>query len=514
MYLQRLARGYKRVGYLKIVDSRGNRIEAGALSGHYEGAGIGRRLSTWGLSGAGPNTIASGSLSSLRSRSRELSRNNPNAQNGIESLAANFVGTGIIPRWRLDNPEKKKEIQELFSDWTEEADAGGVCDFYGLQALVARSLAECGEVLCRFRPRYPGDLLTVPLQLQLLEADHLDETFESINPANGNLIRMGIEFDPIGRRAAYWLFRDHPGEQFFNANTTERVRVPALEVLHIFRPLRPGQARGLPWLTSIIVRLHELDSCEDADLVRRKTAAMFAGFVTEPPIEDTLYSPLGKRTGTDSEGRDVISMEPGTMSMLPPGMDIKFSSPPEVGDTYEIWVKQALREIAAGMGVTYEQLTGDLSGVNYSSIRAGLLEFRRRCEMLQWHTIIFQFCQPVARRWMDAAVASGLISVSGGYARERRKYYRIEWRAPRWPWVDPLKDAMAAVTEVRAGFRSRSSVIAEMGEDAEDVDRQIAQDAKRADELGLVFDSDPRKTEKSGSIQVVQDATAKEAVNV
>jgi lambda family phage portal protein len=173
-----------------------------------------------------------------------------------------------------------------------------------------------------------------------------------------------------------------------------------------------------------------------------------------------------------------------------------------------------LREIAAGIGITYEQLTGDLTGVNYSSIRAGLLEFRRRCEMLQWHTIIFQFCQPIARRWMDTAVAAGLIRIpEGNYSRNRRKYYRIDWRTQRWQWVDPLKDSMAALLEVRGGFRPRSSVIAEMGEDAEDTDRVYAEDAARADGLGLVFDSDPRQTEKSGALHAAQIESAKGAAS-
>jgi lambda family phage portal protein len=375
-------------------------------------------------------------------------------------------------------------------------------------------MLESGEVLARFRPRYPGDMLSVPLQIQLLEADHLDESFESINPQNGNPIRMGIEFDKnIGKRVAYWLYRDHPGEAFFNSNMTERSRVSASEIIHMFRPLRPGQVRGRPWLTSIITRLRELDQYEDAELVRKKTAAMFGGFITEPPGEDTDSSPLGKKTDSDFEGREVVAIEPGTFPVLPPGLDVKFSAPVDVGQTYEVWIKQNLREIAAGIGITYEQLTGDLTGVNYSSIRAGLLEFRRRCEMLQWHTVVYQFCRPVAVRWFDTAVAAGLILVSGGYTKNRRQYHRIDWRAPRWPWIDPLKDGMAALTEVRSGFRSRSSVIAEMGEDAEDVDRQIAEDFARGDALGLVFDSDPRQTAKSGALQTVQDTLVKDAAN-
>jgi capsid protein len=42
---------------------------------------------------------------------------------------------------------------------------------------------------------------------------------------------------------------------------------------------------------------------------------------------------------------------------------------------------------------------------------------------------------------------------------------------------------------------SRSEAISAFGYDAEDVDREIAADNQRADDLGLIFDSDPRHTE-------------------
>ncbi len=174
-------------------------------------------------------------------------------------------------------------------------------------------------------------------------------------------------------------------------------------------------------------------------------------------------------------------------------------------------MKQQLREIASGIGVTYEQLTGDLSDVNYSSIRAGLLEFRRRCEMLQQQTIVFQFCRPVLNRWLDSVWLSGALDLPD-YLRDRRAYRRVEWRPQGWRWVDPLKDILAEQLSVRSGFKSRSSVIAEQGYDREVVDRQIAEDNASADAFGLIFDSDPRKTAKSGAAQRAEDGLADQAV--
>jgi lambda family phage portal protein len=146
----------------------------------------------------------------------------------------------------------------------------------------------------------------------------------------------------------------------------------------------------------------------------------------------------------------------------------------------------------------YEQLTGDLSGVNYSSIRAGLLEFRRRCEMIQHGVLVHQLCRPVWSTWMEQAVLSGVLQAPG-FVRNRRAYLACKWIPQGWQWVDPLKEFQSMLLAIRAGLMSRSEAISTFGYDAEDVDREIAADQKRADELGLIFDSDPRHTTKTGA---------------
>lgn len=497
--------------YLKVLDSYGNPIHASALASDYEGAATGRRMSTWGTSTSGPNATLFSNSRTLRSRSRELIRNNPLVDGGVDTFVANLIGSGIFPRWHLDDAKLKKTVQELWSDWVEEADFYELCDFYGLQALVSRGLIDAGEVLVRFKVRPPHEDLAVPLQLQVLEADHLDETFNSVNPQTGNEIRMGIEVDKEGRRVAYHLWPEHPGETYFYRSSFDRVRVSADEIIHVFRPLRPGQMRGRPWLTSIIVKLHELDQYEDAELVRKKTAAMFGGFITDyvpAGVDPTAY--LGRNAGKDANSAPVIALEPGTFPQLPKGKDVKFSQPVDVGQTYEVWIKQQLREIAAGWGITYEQMTGDLSGVNYSSIRAGLLEFRRRCAQLQTQTISFQMCRPTARKWLDLAALKGAISIRD-YLQNKRQYRRITWRPDGWPWVDPVKDQLADQMSVRNGFESRAQVIARRGGDIETVDREQAEDNDRADKLGLVYDSDPRHTTASGSIQSATEQVIKQS---
>lgn len=487
-------------GYLKIVDAKGNRIPKPRASA-YEAAGSGRRLSTWGVSSAGPDASHFGSLGTLRARSRQLTRNDPFASGGLDTLESNFVGTGITPRWQLDDAGLKKEIQELWADWVNEADADGICSFYGLQGLVARSIIEGGELFGRFRPRRLSDGLCVPLQIQLLEPDHLDEAFTT-TAHNGNQIRMGIEFNRIGRRVAYHFFKEHPGEQFLiDSNSLGRVRVPFSQVIHVFRPLRAGQKRGRPWLASVIVAIHELGQYDDAETVRKKGAAMFGGFITRPGGDD--IAPGGamgeeKEDASDAD-LDVVAMEPGTYPALPPGWKVDFSNPVDVGGGYEAFTKRQDRRIARGFGgLTYEKYTGDLADVNYSSIRAGNLEFQRLCLMIIQNVIAFQFCRQTANYWLDQAVLSGALNIPD-YTTNRRKYQRIKWCHDGWKWVDPEKDIKAEKMSIRSGLKSRAEVIAESGRDVEEVDAEIAEDKKRADDLGLVLDTDPSKTDNKGT---------------
>ncbi|MBF0339674.1 MAG: phage portal protein [Magnetococcales bacterium] len=472
-----------------------------ASAAGYEAASSRGQLSNWRPGSEGVNSLLFGNAAILRDRSRELVRRNAWASSGVESLVSNLVGTGIKPRSIVTDPAFNEKVHYLWDSWVREADAHGVLGFYGLQALAVRAMVEGGEVLVRMRNRLPSDGLSVPFQIQLLEPEHLPFTLNQDQP-NGNRVRGGIEFDRINRRVAYHLYPEHPGERnMFFSGSGVAIPVPASEIVHLYRPLRPGQTRGEPWLTQALVKLHQLDQYDDAELIRKKTAALIAGFVTEPSIDDPFAGENDQ--DVDSHGVAQIPWSPGTMQKLLPGEDVKFSDPTDVGGQYEIFMRMQLRSVAVAMGIPYEQLSGDLTGVSYSSIRAGLVEFRRRMEQWQQTIIIHQFCFPIWERWMDQAVLSGALRAPG-YAARRREYQAVKWIPHGWSWVDPLKDITATVMMIRAGLTSRDQAVAELGYSAEEIDQAIANEQERADRLGLVLDSDPRKRTKTG-VEVTTD---------
>lgn len=474
----------------------------------HEAAGRGRRSQAWAPGNPGAVAALMSTGHELRTKSRDLVRRNAWAAAGIDAFVANAIGTGIKPQSIAQDgmvagaDDFRTRVHALWWDWVAEADAAGLTDFYGLQALACRAMLEGGECFIRLRPRRWQEGLSVPLQLQLLEAEHCPLTLNT-QTENGNVIRAGIEFDHLGRRVAYHLTRAHPDDGALSPMSgqgglafAEVVRVPAEEIIHLFRPLRPGQLRGEPWLSRALVKLNELDQYDDAELVRKKTAAMFAGFITRLAPEDNLMG----EGNADDMGIALAGLEPGTLQILEPGEDVKFSDPADVGGSYGEFLRTQFRAVASAIGITYEQLTGDLTGVNYSSIRAGLLEFRRRCEMLQHGVIVHQLCRPVWAAWMTQAVLSGALAAPG-FTRQRRLYLAAKWIPQGWQWVDPEKEFKAVLLAIRAGLLSRSEAIASFGYDAETIDHEIAADNARADDLGLVFDSDPRKVARTGAAQ-------------
>ena len=165
----------------------------------HEAAGRGRRSLAWMPGNPGAVAAMLATNAELRGKSRDLVRRNAWAQAGIEAFVANAVGTGIKPQSLSGDERFKAEVQALWRDWVEEADAAGQTDFYGLQALACRAMLEGGECLIRLRPRRPEDGLSVPLQLQLLEPEHLPINLNTDLPS-GNVVRSGIEFDSLGRR--------------------------------------------------------------------------------------------------------------------------------------------------------------------------------------------------------------------------------------------------------------------------------------------------------------------------
>ncbi|TCT05390.1 lambda family phage portal protein [Tepidamorphus gemmatus] len=442
----------------------------------FDAAGGGRRWESAktvdGLNAA----ILAGATTAAR-RAGWYARNNPWVAAAVDSLVGNVVGAGIKPQSAHPDRAVREALQALWLRWTDHADAGGLGDLYGLQAMAVRAMIESGEAFARLKVARDTPSGIVPLRLDLLDREQVPLDLHR-DIGGGARIRAGIEFDSAGQRVAYHVHASRLGDPLAPLRF-EPVRVPAADLLHLFKPLAAGQLRGITWLAPVLLRLHELDQFEDAALVKAKVAALFTGFITDPD------GTVGGLSGTGNAGVLQVGMEPGSLIPLPPGADIRFSNPTE-HDAYAPFVKNHLRAVAAGLGLPYELVSGDLEGVTYSSIRAGLIEFRRRVEQLQHNVVVHLFCRPVWERFLRLAVLSGDLPARN-FDRDPAAYLGCEWLPPKFDYVDPMKDVQAEIMAIGAGLKSRSQAISERGYDAEQVDAEIAADQSRATALGLDF---------------------------
>ena len=147
---------------------------------------------------------------------------------------------------------------------------------------------------------------------------------------------------------------------------------------------------------------------------------------------------------------------------------------------------------------------------NYSSLRAELVEFRRRVEQLQHGVIAHQLCRPIWARWMEAAVLAGALDLPG-FASAPARWRAVQWIPPRWDWVDPLKDIQAQVLAIDAGLLSRRKAVEATGYDIEEIDRENAADAARAATLGLGYRTKPGETQGGRATpQVIPDTEQQE----
>lgn len=443
-----------------------------AMTSRYDAAGRSNRTSSLRPI-KGDADAASYQRQILADVARDMIRNSPFAARARAVISGNVIGDGIIPKPVGGTKAARKALLQVIRTHldTTSVDFHGRANLYGLQRQVMETVVDSGEVLVRRIWRTRADGLPLPFQIEIMECDHLDKTRDGTLPSGGS-IREGIQYDAEGKRSGYWIFPEHPGASGRWKRQESRF-IPASDMLHIFRQDRPGQTRGASWFGAVAISLMDFSDNQDAELMRQKIAACFAGFRTQPDAELL----------TDADGGDrakISSLVPGRIQNLAPGEGIVFSSPP-ASTGYDNLATWALRAAAAGLGITYEAVSGDLSRVNFSSARLGRMEMDRNVSAWQWLLIVPQFCQPFAA-WMMESVA---LYRAGGQLRLNSNGLTLDWVPPARIIIDPAREIPAIVTKIEGRLSSLQSEIRGLGYDPETVFSEQEEDAKHARIYGL-----------------------------
>ncbi len=454
------------------------------------------RASAWAPSGGSATAEVGMAAATVARRARDAVRNDPYASRIVDLWTGNAVGAGITTRW----PDARHA--DAWRRWAESTacDAEGRLDLYGLQALAMRAVVESGECFVRFLLAAPSAANPIGLRLQVLESDHLDTARTGL--VDGAPTIQGIALGEAGEPIGYWLHRVHPGAAWTLPGATwlSSQRVPAGDLLHIYRKRRPGQLRDVSWLAPVLLRLRDLGDYEAALLMKAKIEACLAAVVTDEGDEALTGAAAGLLR--DAQGRTVESFEPG-MILYRRGMGSVEVVNPSGGGSHAAFARRALEAAAVGAGLTYDQVSGDLTQANYSSLRAGKIEFRRLCEQVQYGMLIPMLVRPIADRFHAQGALLGLWGADMPDG--------VSHVPPAHEMIDPLKDTTALIAQVRAGFVPQPEAAGAFGYDFRAAVEMIREANALLDEAGISLDTDPRRVAKSGA---AQDAAQMAAVEI
>ncbi len=459
------------------------RAQARAVIGEvlaYEAARKGRTTSGWSAFGASADAEIESTSGLVRNRGRDLVRNNAHAKKGRAVIVSNKIGTGIMVKANGSNKRVNERINERMKRWQDNCDYVRQNDFFGIQSLTEGTRCESGETLIRFIPVERNNDLDVPIRLHILEPDHIDTALNKDLGGNAQ-IRYGIEYAGV-IPVAYWLFDTHPGATI-PANLkrgSQSVRVPADEILHVFKVDRPGQTRGISDFAPVMLRLRALDDYDEAEVMRKKIAACLAAFVMTPGGLPAVG--IGAVEKDVNTGRWKEGMSPGMIHRLRPGETVQMSDP-KPSDDYKAFNSVQLHAVAAGLGVPYELLTGDLAEVTYTSHRGGLVQFRGQVEADQWQLIIPRVVAPICNRFQRE------LSMMDSSMPEE-----IPWKftPPRFGLLDPSKEIPAMIESIRGGVMTYDNVISREGYDPEEQLNEIRDWQRRLDKEEITMTSDAR----------------------
>lgn len=451
-----------------------------ARHGFFSGS-VDRLLYGWDTASSSIDFYIGDQLPPLRARSREMVRSNPYGKRFIASMKSNVAGhSGVVLQaqttiFRAGQGETlddaaNQAIESAFADWAKSyADFTQRNTWVDLQNLAISCAAQDGEFI--FRKHRTGPY---GLQLECIDPETLDITQNK--KTRQGVIRLGVEYDRSSRPIRYHFKRP---DEYGNYNTGEEYSLDASEVIHGFISEWPDQSRGIPWMHASLERSKHLDKYEEAAIVKARSTAATMAVLRNSVTGDEEYE------GDEEYGSATLDQyEPGTIKDIGDKEVTQLDSdyPHQM---YADFVKAQLQGIASGLGISYHTISNDLEGVNYSSIRAGVLEDREIFKGLQ-NWFIRSLIQPVYESWLQMALSRGAIRIGDRpLNRPIQDYMKVHFQPKRWAWVDPQKDGFANELALKHRLKSYSQLMREQGDDPETVWREIERDESTMRRLGI-----------------------------
>lgn len=431
----------------------------------------------------------------LVARCRDQYKNNPIARGAINTPLLNVVGPGLIPQCRIDRialgmtddeaDAWETQVETLYDQWSSHTDADATRreNFPGLQSLAYLSYLQSGEVFA-FMPLIKRPGTVSDLRVMLVETDRVSTPDDKYD--NG-LLHSGIETGDYGEPVAYWIDTTVPMP--FGEVNRRWTRVPAYgpksgrqNVIHLYRQERPGQRRGIPSLSPVLVCLKQISEYSEAELTAAVISAMFTVFLESN--EDIIGDVTEPEDGLPTD--ETVGLGYGATVRLDPGEKISLANPGRPNVQFDPFVQAILKQIGMGLNIPYEVLVKSFNS-SYSASRAAIMEaWRHFSSERRW--FVMKFCQPIYEEWLFDMIARGRISAPGfmNSVQIRRAYCGTAWQGPVPLSIDPVKEVNAAKTRIEAKLTTIAEETANLtGGDWVTNFRQISKERKLAVTLDI-----------------------------
>lgn len=536
---QRAKRRRSQTELMREDEARVRRLAAQLQARHlkatlatYQAADKGRRNKDWR-----PRPNASADLGilpdaeTLNARARALVRDSWIARSAIRAACRSVVGSGIIPVPNAKD-EQGVELRDLnaaaereFWLWASDREA---CDtekrqtWWQKQAMAVSERWTVGEhfIVWSYEPNKRPDgtidlSKPVGLRLQSYEPEQLDLTLQN---HNGNEVRGGVELDERGAAVAYWFYERAPND-YLGRRTYKSIRIPRARVLHYFKQERTLQTRGVTEFAPVMQRIRDYHRRDDAEMWAAIMEACIGLVITKnhptgPGLPPTLPYASGD-TGETGTGMRTADFVPGMVFEGSVGEDVKPFAPSRPGGTYEPYAKQNLRGIAAGLGMSYGQLSRQ-SESNYSAARQDMLTDMEEVKP-ERDLHIDTLDAPVYELFFRLSALEGRFDGIDGfdfaaYMADPRRYHEAEYIPPAQPWIDPEKEANAYEKMLALRLTTRRKLLAMHGERFVDVMDTVRDEREQAASRGIILpeDADSQRT-ASEAVKNVAEAGAKDA---
>lgn len=490
----------------------------------FKGASSARRAGAlWSASSGSADADLMPSLEVLRARSRDLKRNNPLAAGALNTLSTCVVGSGllcnpVINRRFLGLSEQaardtERELADLWTEWGEsvECDLNRVSDWYGIQRLAYESEKESGDILV-LAPAVNRPGAALQTRVQLVEADRV------ANPpgvCNSQRLVGGVELDQYGAPFAYHVRTVHPGSPWSWGALWQSQRIRAFGAATgrrnawlLYQRKRPGQTRGIPYLSVVLEHAKQLDRYTDAELAAAVVGGSFTVFIKSPQGDGLMplaSIPLQHSEGTPAATPNEIFLDYGAVVDLLPGESIETAAPNRPNRAYGDFVRSVIEQFGAGINLPFELLLKHFTA-SYSASRAALLEAWRYFKVERgWFA--GHFCQPVYELVTTEAILRGRLDLPGYLEdpRARRAWSYAVWTGPAMGQLNPLDEVEAARERVALGISTLANEAAEItGESWEDLHAQRVKEVeqRRRDRLEPDPDEMPEQPARGPSFPI------------